>query len=209
MNSFLLALLLAAAPAAAQDFGAFMLQARDAVSDARFFQPWRLFGDDQPSLDAGSCPAPDALAQPWVEHAGPLPKAVLAAHLRAAPDAAVPILLPVNGVSWWIGASRRGRGTEDTLASPGCFVLGSAAFYANGTEEAPTVDFVRTVASGAEQGLRGQLVELRWYDAADGRKHRWFDLGLARRLGWDVDGRGAPTDARRPIPLPDALNELL
>lgn len=67
---------------------------------------------------------------------------------------------------------------------------------------------MRLVGSGNEAGLRGRLVELCWLDSRDGRKHRWFDEGLARRLGWTVDGRGAPTDTPRPIPLPDAVNEL-
>lgn len=156
---------------------------------------------DEASPEQASCPAVDGLSRPWVEHDGPVPQAVLDAHLRAALDGAAPALLPVNGVSWWIGASRRGRGD--------CFVSGTAALYANGQEDAPSVDFVKVVGAGDETSLRGSLVELRWYDAKDGRKHRWFDAALAERLGWSVDGRGAPTDAPRPIPLPDAINELL
>lgn len=158
---------------------------------------------------ASPCPAEAGLSRPWVEHAGPLPRAELEAHLRAAIDGAGTMLLPVNGESWWIGSTRHGRGAADGIGSPGCFVLGSAAFYVNGLEDAPTVDFVKVVGSGGEAGLRPVLIELRWYDARDGRKHRWFDAALARRLGWDADGRGAPTDAPRPIPLPDAINELL
>lgn len=155
------------------------------------------------------CPSVEPLSQPWIEHAGPLPDAVLDSHLRSKNDGAGPMLLPVNTVSWWIGASRSGRGDAEGLGAPGCFVLGSAAFYANGLEDSPAVDFVKVVGSGAERSLRGSLIELRWYDAKDGRKHRWFNAALARRLGWDVDGRGAPTDTPRPIPLPDAINELL
>lgn len=154
-----------------------------------------------------SCPSAEALSLPWVEHAGPVPQAVLDAHLRAGLDGASPTLLPVNGISWWVGASRRGRG--EVGAEPGCFVRGSAALYVNGPEDAPSVDFVKTVDAGAESGLRPSLIELRWYDARDGRKHRWFDAALAARLGWATDGRGAPSDSPRPIPLPDASNELL
>ncbi|MEK7857681.1 MAG: trypsin-like peptidase domain-containing protein [Elusimicrobiota bacterium] len=155
-------------------------------------------------MKPASCPAQETLSRPWVEHAGPVPQAALDAHLGAKLDGAAPVLLPVNTVSWWIGASRRGRGD-----APDCFVLGSAGLYVNGPEDAPAVDFVKVVGSGAEAGLRSSLIELRWYDEKDGRKHRWFDTALARRLGWDVDGRGAPTDMPRPIPLPAASNALL
>lgn len=159
--------------------------------------------------DHASCPAPETLSQPWVEHAGPAPQAVLDAHLRSALDGAFPSLLAINTVSWWIGASRRGRGGAEELVQPGCFVRGSAALYVNGPEDAPATDFVRVVSSGSETTLRAALIELRWYDERDGRKHRWFNAALAKGLGWDADGRGAPTDSPRPIPLPDAINELL
>lgn len=156
-----------------------------------------------------ACPAPESLSRPWVEHSGPLPEAALAAHLRAEPDGAAPALLPVNAVSWWVGASRRGRGDAEAIASPGCFVHGSAALYVNGPEDAPAVDFVSVVGSGGEASLRERLIELRWFDHGDGRKHRWYNVPLSRSLGWSTDGRGAPTDTPRPIPLPDAVNELL
>lgn len=71
------------------------------------------------------------------------------------------------------------------------------------------MDFVKVVGSGAEASLASSLIELRWYDARDGRKHRWFDVALAKRLHWAADGRGAPTETPRPIPYPDAINELL
>lgn len=155
------------------------------------------------------CPTAESLSQTWIEHVGPLPQAMLDSHLRSKNDGAGPMLLPVNTVSWWIGASRSGRAEAEGLDAPGCFVLGSAALYVNGPEDSPAVDFVKVVGAGAEKSLRSSLIELRWYDAKDGRKHRWFNVALAGRLGWDVDGRGAPTDAPRPIPLPDAINELL
>ena len=164
-----------------------------------------------PGLAPGqaSCPTSETLSRPWVEHGGPAPQTAIDAHLRASLDGSFPGLLTVNATSWWIGASRRGRGNADELEQPGCFVLGSAALYVNGPENAPTSDFVKVVNSGSEATLRGALIELRWYDAKDGRKHRWFDVALAKRLGWDVDGRGAPTDSPRPINLPDSINELL
>lgn len=156
-----------------------------------------------------ACPPEDSLSRPWVEHSGPLPRAELEAHLRSVLDGAGVMLLPVGTVSWWIGSTRHGRGDAERIPAPGCFVLGSAAFYVNGLEDEPAADFVKVVGSGGEAGLRPALIELRWFDARDGRKHRWFDAALARRLGWHVDGRGAPAGGLRPIPLPDAPNELL
>lgn len=152
------------------------------------------------------CPAPEQLVQPWVEHAGVLPAARLKEHLAASVDAAAPVLLPVEAVSWWLGGSRRGRG--DGAQAPACFALGSAAVYVIGPEWAPAYDFARAVEEGAESSLAPRLIELRWYDARDGRKHRWYNVALARELGWDSDGRGAPASAR-PVPLPQAVNELL
>ncbi|MBI5245862.1 MAG: trypsin-like peptidase domain-containing protein [Elusimicrobia bacterium] len=182
---------------------------RGSFSDkARSQTPRKSRGPVEQSGQA-SCPAPETLSQPWIEHTGPAPRSVLDAHLNSALDGSFPGLLNVNAVSWWIGASRRGRGNSEEIDLPGCFVRGSAALYVNGPEDAPTSDFVKVVSSGSEASLRAALIELRWYDAKDGRKHRWFDVALAKRLGWDVDGRGAPTDSPRPISLPDSINELL
>lgn len=142
----------------------------------------------------------------WVEHAGPFPRAALDEHLRGEPDGAAPLLLPVNAVSWWLGASRRGRGA---CAEDDCFVRGSAALYVVGPEDAPALDFVKTVETDGEEILGARLIELRWFDEKTGRKHRWFNEAMAKQLGWTTDGRGAPADAARPIPLPDAVNELL
>lgn len=162
-----------------------------------------------PQPNHASCPTTESLSKPWVEHAGAAPRALLNAHLVAALDGAFPGLLPVNTVSWWIGASRRGRGDSESAPSPGCLVRGSVALYILGHEKTADVDFVEIVNSGAEAGLNTSLVEFRWYDEKDGRKHRWFNIALATKLGWTTDGRGAPSDTRRPISLPDAANELL
>ena len=183
------------APLQAQEFPVEMRVAHDLVLRAK--------------ARLASCPAAGTLSRPWVEHAGPAPQAAIDAHLRAELDGSFPGLLTVNAASWWIGASRRGRGNTEELDIPGCFVRGSAALYVNGPEDAPATDFVKVVDSGSEATLRAALIELRWYDAKDGRKHRWFDMVLAKRLGWDVDGRGAPTDSPRPISLPSSINELL
>lgn len=153
-----------------------------------------------------SCPTTDSLSKPWIENAGGAPRALIDAHLRTALDGAYPGLLPVNTVSWWIGASRRGRGEPD---APSCLVRGSVALYVIGHEKTADIDFAKIVNSGAEASLSTFLIEFRWYDEKDGRKHRWFNTALASSLGWNTDGRGAPSDTRRPISLPDAINELL
>lgn len=159
--------------------------------------------------EQAACPSSENLSRPWIEHSGPVPQSILATHLRGELDGSSPGLLTVNGESWWIGASRRGRGKPEELDLPECFACGSAAVYVNGPENDPSVDFGKVVGSGSEATLRDALIELRWFDERDGRKHRWFDTAHARRLGWDRDGRGTPTDAPRPIPLPDSINELL
>lgn len=153
-----------------------------------------------------ACPTTASLSAPWVEHSGDFPREAFDDHLYADLDATATVLLPVDTVSWWLGAARRGRGPEADL---NCRVLGSAAIYANGPENDPTEDVDKVVRSGGEARLWPSLIELRWYDPKDGRKHRWFNLSLSKKLGWSTDGRGAPTDRPRPIPLPDAVNELL
>ena len=137
---------------------------------------------------ASHCPSMESLSRPWIEHRGSIPAAVHVAHLSSPLDDATVALVPIQGTSRWIGTSRRGRGMEP--AEPGCFVLGSAALYANGPEDSPPLDFVATINAGSEASLGRSLVELRWYDPKDGRKHRWI------KPAW-------------PIPLPQTINELL
>jgi S1-C subfamily serine protease len=171
-----------------------------------FLARYRASGSFDETPAAAACPPAESLSRPWEERSGPRPDAELKRHLAAGLDAAVAALVPVSGVSWWVGASRRGRGAEPP--DPSCFGAGSAAFYVLGPEDAPALDFAGAVRGGAEPRLTGRLVELRWFDAAAGRKVRWFDEALARRLGWLSDGRGASA-AARPLPLPEAANELL
>ena len=98
-----------------------------------------------------SCPTMQSLSKhrQWVEHAGPVPQAVLDAHLSSEIDGAEAVLLPIDTVSWWVGASRRGRGEESALNNPGCFVLGSAAYYFYGLEYDPSVDFMQGIEDSA------------------------------------------------------------
>lgn len=148
------------------------------------------------------CPGADSVSREWVDHAGDVPAARLAGHLALPPAWAAPLMLPVHGVSFWVGVSLRGGGHGD------CFLDGSVAFYFNGPEDVPEVDFVQRVSRGAELELGAKMLELRWFDPSDGRKHRWFNAALARRLGWFTTGDGRNDESYRPIPLPAAGNSL-
>lgn len=142
---------------------------------------------------SAACPPVSGIAREWVEHNGERPPVnIVDGHYGFPPAAAIPMLLPVHMVSYWVGVSRRAPGGASPGEEPGCLVLGSAAFYDNGPEDRPRVDFVGVVQAGEERGLREHLVELRWFDPATGKRHRWFNVKLARRLGWLMDGRGGP-----------------
>lgn len=116
-------------------------------------------------------------------------------HLAAAPTRAAPVFVELAGAGHWVGVSWRGGSSAD-------FGAGTAAFYYNGTEDAPTVDFVREVAEGREAGLSGRLLELRWREEGTGRLVRKVDHALLQRLGF------TPEDAKRLLPLPQASNSL-
>lgn len=154
------------------------------------------------------CPALDTLVPEWREHAGPAPDAIFAAHHARALGSAAPMLVGTHAGAFWIGVARRSDALARAEREPGCFVLGSAAFYAVGFEDDPQLDFVATVGRGDELGLADRLIELRWYDPAGGKRQRWFNAPLARRLGWLSDGRGTEDPGARPIPLAEALNAL-
>jgi hypothetical protein len=114
-------------------------------------------------------------------------------HLAAPPTQAAPAFVEAGGAGHWLGVSWRGGSEAD-------FGAGTAAFYYNGPEDAPAVDFVSEVAAGREAALAGRLIELRWRE--DGRLVRKVDHALLRRLGF------TPEDAKRLLPLPQAANSL-
>ena len=133
----------------------------------------------------------------------------MSAHLDDPLLHASPLLVTSFSVSYWAGVSERTDQTPETLgADPACYVVGSAAYYYNGTEDSPELDMVETVRAGGEGKLGERLVELRWFDPADGLRHRWFNVRLARALGWLTDPLGRTDVRHRPIPLPLALNAL-
>ena len=149
---------------------------------------------------AAACPEAPA-SKDWVEEAGAPPRAVARRHIAAPGADAVPLLVPIQAASYWIGMSWRS-------GEPSCFLSGSVAYYFNGPEDEPQVDFVKAVRAGGEAGLAERLVELRWYDPADGRRHRWFNIPLAARLGLLTDPRGREDPSARPLPLAQAVNSL-
>jgi len=152
-----------------------------------------------------SCPDPARIDPSWSEHVGRPPQDILASHLKAPLERAVPMLVSAHLESFWIGASRRRSIVEE---GAGCSLQGTVAFYVVGREDKPEVDFVSVIGSGMEGTLRPKLVELRWFDPAEGKRQRWFDEELAKKLGWDRDGRGTPMPDTRPIPLPQVRNDL-
>lgn len=156
------------------------------------------------------CPQVSRISRVWAEFDGSKPPAeILKKHFELSPASAAPLLLPVYAVSYWVGLSHRAPGGASPGEEPGCQVLGSAAFYYNGPEDAPLEDFVSVVRAGQESVLLERLVEFRWFDTATGKRRRWFNVKLARRLGWLTDGRGVEDEKHRPIPLPTAINVLL
>lgn len=118
-----------------------------------------------------------------------------ARHLAAPPTQAAPVFAELAGAGHWVGVSWRGGSEAD-------FGAGSVAFYYNGTEAEPAVDFVKEVAEGREGALSARLLELRWRDADTGRLVRKVDHALLKRLGFTEE------DARKLLPLPQAANSL-
>lgn len=158
---------------------------------------------------AVDCPDLGRVDRTWVEHsAGPAPKDVLAAHLATPLMRASPMLLPVQQVHYWLGISVRNPYGKGPVPDLSCFLLGSAAYYYNGVEGVPELDMVRELSEGREPQLVKRLIELRWFDAKENRKHRWFNVALARQLGWFTYDDGTVDESLRPIPLPLPPNSL-
>lgn len=135
-----------------------------------------------PCRAADSC-TPD---MQWVASASrSVPAARLAEHLSRPVRRAAPSMLTVYSVTSWIGIVHR-----DASSGPACHATGSVAFYYVGPEDKPEIDLVKTIEAGNEASLKSRLLELRWYDEADGLRHTWTDFDLADSLGWWTDERG-------------------
>lgn len=156
----------------------------------------------------GRCPSDDELVknENWVEHAGGNPPArVLKTHFAHAyaGGAGMNMTPRSRPMAWlWLGGhTNQGwkfRGTGRIEA--GCFVIGTVAYYKD--RWPPSVDFLNKGEAQEKAWFEKgaiKLLELRWYDPADGRRHRWYNSRLGSEIGWP---------ARSPIPLPMPINSL-
>lgn len=159
---------------------------------------------------AADCPDLDRVDRTWVEHSGkPVPVELLGTHLATPLMSAAPLLLPVNETYYWLGISVRNPYATTKVPNLSCYLLGSVAYYYNGVEQDPELDIVREINEGREpQLLVNRLIEFRWFDPKENKKHRWFNVALARRLDWLTSGDGTMDENLRPIPLPRAPNSL-
>ncbi len=173
---------------------------------------------------AGDCPSLDVLRKnrEWIEHTGGWNKflnSVLATHfsLPIAPKkpSVSLTLLPVNvdrgmGITQWreiVWVVHRTNQTNFIGKNNNCYVMGTVAYYAevknkNGwPPEVKLISEPETEEKCLQRGDTG-LIELRWYDPVEKKRHRWFNRRLASFLQW--------TDKHEysPIPLPRVINSL-
>lgn len=173
---------------------------------------------------SGDCPSTEIIMQnrEWVEHSGAwdnnLSK-LLAIHFS---NPLVPVkptivltLLPVSvdrgmGIAQWseiVWTVNRTNQTNFSGENTNCHVLGSVAYYVevnNKNGWPPMVGFANNPEYEKPWLQNGKigLIEFRWYDPVENRKHRWFNRKLALFLQW-VKEHG-----KSPISLPRAVNSL-
>ena len=88
-----------------------------------------------------------------------------------------------------------------------CYVVGTVAYYVEPKNKDgwhPIVEILNKPETEKECLLKGDLglIELRWYDPADKKKHRWFNHRLALYLQWVMENNDSP------ILLPRVINSL-
>jgi len=173
---------------------------------------------------ANACPSTAVLAQnkDWVEHVGVWNKSMgtlLTEHFTlplapVKPNVALS-LVSVNvdrgmGITSWneiLWTVYRTNQTNFSEKNTNCHVLGSVAYYVEVRNESgwpPKVMFINNPDSEKQWLSKGTigLIEFRWYDPVDKKRHRWFNRRLASFLRW-VKGTG-----NSPIFLPRAVNTL-
>lgn len=156
---------------------------------------------------AAACPAPQAPA--WVDERGRRPPAeVVERHFSGSVAAAAPVLVSVRTVYHWLGLSFRSAALARHPDEPNCQLWGTAAYYYVGLENAPQARFQEMVGAGAEEKMLPRLLDLRWYDPRDGKRHRWINLELAQRLGWLGGEDPAVEPGGWPLPYSDSVNTL-
>ncbi len=173
---------------------------------------------------ANACPSTAVLAQnkDWVEHVGVWNKSMetlLTEHFSlplapVKPNVALSLvsvnvdrgmgIAPSSEILWTVYRTNQ---TNFSEKSTNCHVLGSVAYYVEVRNESgwpPKVMFINNPDSEKQwlsNGMIG-LIEFRWYDPVDKKRHRWFNSRLALYLQW-VKGT-----SDSPIFLPRAVNTL-
>lgn len=173
---------------------------------------------------SGNCPSDETIMKnrEWVEHSGAWNKnlsKLLGVHLS---NPLVPVkptialtLLPVNvdrgmGIAQWseiVWTVYRSNQKNFTGKNSNCYLLGSVAYYVEVRNEngwPPMVGFANNPEHEKpwlQKGLIG-LIEFRWYDPVENKKHRWFNSKLALFLQWVKENGNSP------ISLPRAVNSL-
>ena len=157
---------------------------------------------------AAECPDLDLVDRTWVEHAArprPMtcwrliwPRRARARHrcscrsLRRTTGSVSPCAIPMGSI-------------RPALS---CYLLGSVAYTTTASKGTRNSTWSKEISEGREPQLRDRLVELRWFDPKENKKHRWFNVALARSLGWFTYANGTQDENLRPIPLPPVPNSL-
>ncbi len=172
----------------------------------------------------GNCPSAERLIKnkEWVEHTGPWNKnleKLLAVHFNLPITPVKPAisltLLPVNvdrgmGISQCreiVWAVHRTNQTNFSGENNNCHVLGTVAYYVEVRNQdgwPPKADFANK-STFEKQWLQKRvtgLIEFRWYDPVEQRRHRWFNRRLAYFMKWVKANKVSP------IFLPRVINSL-
>lgn len=175
-----------------------------------------------PSSD--NCPTIETLItnREWVEHSGGWNEHLgkkLATHLRLPLKPVKPTisftLLPIDvdrgmGIHSWqeiLWVIHRTNQTNFVGKNGNCHVMGSVAYYVevkNKNGWPPKIAFQNKPSYEQNWLVNGEigLIEFRWFDPVENKKHRWFNSNLALLINW-VKG-----ESYSPIPLARVINSL-
>lgn len=167
---------------------------------------------------AVECPSINKLAtnKEWVVHTW-RPKSIQGLFEKHLTTPLAPIKVPLHRIAVLVNVNR-GMGktkwseivwviqrsymkTTDINGKPSCYVMGSVAFYVelqNKNGWPPEVNF----KSKSERKLINQeqlaLIELRWFDPLENKRHQWYNQKLATFIQW--------VEPESPIQLPTPIN---
>ena len=113
-------------------------------------------------------------------------------------------LYPRREIVWSVKRTNQGGNFEK---NNNCYLSGTVAYYVelkNSNGWPPVVQILNKPEIEEECLQKGDLglIELRWYDPVEKRRHRWFNHRLALHLKW------AKSYNYSPIMLPRVINEL-